>query len=61
MNAGSPPGLQPERLLRLLDQLDCLGGALRLLWAGCRQRWMRRLLLVSGCVLAAAATGLPLP
>lgn len=52
--------LQPERVLRLLDQLDSLGAALRLLWVGGWQRWLRGLLLASGLVLAVAATGLPL-
>lgn len=53
--------LQPEGMLRLLDRLDCLGGALCLVWAGCWRRWARRLLLASGCLLVAVATGLPLP
>jgi len=52
--------LRPERMLRLLDQADCLGGALRLAWAGRWRQWLAAAALIGTFLLAAAATGLPL-
>lgn len=47
--------LHPERALRLLDQLDCLGGMLRLAWAGHWGTWLRAASLASCLVLGAVA------
>ncbi len=51
--------LHPERALRVLDQLDCLGGALCLAWAGYRGRWLRAASLGCGFAFGLAIAQLP--
>jgi hypothetical protein len=43
--------IRPERALRFLDTLDCLGGALRLAWAGNGGRLVRAAALLAGFAL----------
>lgn len=52
--------LHPEQALRLLDQLDCLAGMLRLAWAGHWGSWLRVASLASGLVFGAVAWRLAL-